>query len=43
MAEQILDALADMGYLRDPAMPTLAVAGALQRKYSNGVLDYACL
>lgn len=43
MAEQILEALNDMGYLRDPAMPTLAVASALQRKHSDGVLDYAQL
>lgn len=27
----------------DPAMPTLAVASALQRKHSDGVLDYAQL
>lgn len=27
----------------DPAMPTLAVASALQRKNSDGILDYAQL
>ena len=27
----------------DPAMPTLAVASALQHKHSDGVLDYAGL
>ncbi|KAI3439133.1 hypothetical protein D9Q98_001541 [Chlorella vulgaris] len=43
MAEQILQILDDMGYLRDPRMPTLAAYGALQRKNSDGVLDYAQL
>ncbi|KAL4418938.1 hypothetical protein ABPG77_009118 [Micractinium sp. CCAP 211/92] len=43
MAQQILDLLDDMGYLRDPAMPTLAVASALQRKHSDGILDFSCL
>jgi len=43
MAQQILDTLDSMGYLRDPAMPTLAVASALQRKHSDGILDYSCL
>ncbi|KAL4434495.1 hypothetical protein ABPG75_000936 [Micractinium tetrahymenae] len=43
MAQQILDMLDEMGYLRDPAMPTLAVASALQRKHSDGILDFSCL
>lgn len=43
MAQQILDTLDEMGYLRDPAMPTLAVASALQRKHSDGILDFSCL
>ncbi|KAL4418939.1 hypothetical protein ABPG77_009119 [Micractinium sp. CCAP 211/92] len=43
MAQQILDTLQELGYLRDPAMPTLAVANALQRKHSDGILDFASL
>jgi hypothetical protein len=28
---------------RDPAMPTLTVASALQRKHSDGILDFSML
>ena len=28
---------------RDPAMPTLTVANALQRKHSDGILDFSML
>ncbi|KAI3439131.1 hypothetical protein D9Q98_001539 [Chlorella vulgaris] len=41
MAQQILHTLEDQGYLRDPTIPTLAAAKALQRKHSDGVLDFA--
>ncbi|EFN51375.1 hypothetical protein CHLNCDRAFT_141154 [Chlorella variabilis] len=43
MAEQILEVLDGMGYLRDPRMPTLTAYGALQRKHSDGILDFAQL
>ncbi|EFN51374.1 hypothetical protein CHLNCDRAFT_55206 [Chlorella variabilis] len=43
MAEQILKTLQEQGYLRDPTMPTLAVANALLRKHSDGILDFAQL
>jgi hypothetical protein len=30
-------------HCRDPAMPTLTVASALQRKHSDGILDFSML
>ncbi|KAL4441465.1 hypothetical protein ABPG77_001969 [Micractinium sp. CCAP 211/92] len=43
LAQAVFDALEEGGYLRDPAIPSLAVCRALQHKHSDGILDYSCL
>ncbi|KAL4444219.1 hypothetical protein ABPG75_011956 [Micractinium tetrahymenae] len=43
LAQSVFDALEQGGYLRDPAIPSLAVCRALQHKHSDGILDYSCL